>query len=257
MAGGGARFSSRRVSLLLVCWLLVTVFLGWEGRVHASGLAVSTHALSYETELILGDVKIPVLSGLQDSGLEDRLNDRWNRGITGFVEGVLPQAQAFADEHDEELRHWLPFSVGVDYKVAYLDEGFVSIPIVYYSYTGGAHGFHYQESTNVNLQTGKDVIFQDLFVPGYDYSQTIEDEVLRQMQMDPLTYFDATMAESRITGDHPFYVTAQGIVVYYGLYEVAPYSSGIREFTIPFADIWEGLQPDIQALARRQVEIAP
>lgn len=252
MNRGQLTFNGRKMSILLLSWLLIMTLMGLGKGVQANpGPAVRANTVSYETELVSGDVRIPVITGLEDLDLENYLNKRWNKDITGFVEGVRVEAQAFFEEYGEELSHWLPFEVGVDYRVTYLDEGFVSIPIVYYSYTGGAHGFSYQKSTNVDLHTSKDVGLQDLFVPGYDYCQAIEDEILRHMQADPTTYFDETMAESEITSDHGFYLTKEGIVVYYGLYEVAPYSSGIPEFTIPFACVWEGLQPDIQALAKR------
>ncbi|TET09608.1 MAG: DUF3298 domain-containing protein [Candidatus Atribacteria bacterium] len=34
--------------------------------------------------------------------------------------------------------------------------------------------------------------------------------------------------------EQPFYLIEDGIVVYFGLYEIAPYASGIRYFKIPY-----------------------
>ncbi|NMB46461.1 MAG: DUF3298 and DUF4163 domain-containing protein [Firmicutes bacterium] len=233
---------------LLFCFAAMSS-VGWGRELQAKPtLELKARTVSHETELVSGETKIPVIKGLEDSDLEKQLNERWARDISDFVDKVVVEAQAFADEFGEELSHWLPFEVAVDFQTGYLGERYVSIPIVYYSFTGGAHGFHYQLATNVDLHTGKDLTLQDLFTAGYDYRQAIRDEVLRQMQANPSIYFDEAMADSEIAPDHPFYLSAAGIVVYYGLYEVAPYCTGIPEFTIPFAYLWEGLQPAIQAI---------
>ncbi|GAG31008.1 unnamed protein product, partial [marine sediment metagenome] len=38
-----------------------------------------------------------------------------------------------------------------------------------------------------------------------------------------------------ISEEQPFYLIEDGIVVYFGLYEIAPYTSGIRYFKIPYS----------------------
>lgn len=250
MANSGLRPRCRRLVLLLFSWLLIVSMVGMVSGAEAQAmLEISARVVPYRTEFVSGDVRIPVLMGLGDSVLEERLNSWWEREITGFAEQIAAEGRAFDEELGEELRHWLPFAAAVDFRVGYLDERFLSIPIEYYYFTGGAHGFSYLESTNVDLLTGEELTLGDLFVAEYDYCEAIHEEVLSQMRANPSIYFDETMADSEVSPNHPFYLTPEGIVVYYGLYEVAPYSSGIPEFTIPYACVWGNLQPAIQAIA--------
>lgn len=240
---------------LVVLLLLLAVMLPveWAKAVAATPqLMIDTQVIAYETDWVQGDVNIPVLRGLGNLDLQEKLNERWSEEITSFVDEIKEAAQDFSEEFGEELAHWLPFQVGVDYRVAYLDEGLASISIVYYRYTGGAHGFSYHEGTNVDLSTGKDLILADLFVEGYDYRQVIEDEVVGQIEADPVNYFEEDWRDQKIARDHDFCLTPEGLVIYYGLYEIAPYCSGIPEFTIPFANLWEGLRPSIQVLVGKE-----
>ncbi|NLA59331.1 MAG: DUF3298 and DUF4163 domain-containing protein [Firmicutes bacterium] len=214
--------------------------------------AVSAEVVSFETELVAGELKIPVITGLSDAELERTLNAQWEREIKGFVDVIRAEAEAFHKEMGEEVRHWLPFQAYVDFKIGYLDERFVSLPIVYYSYTGGAHGLSFQESANVDLAEGLNLTLEDLFVPGYDFCTVIQTEVKRQRAANADWYFDETMAETVILPHHPFYLTPQGVVVYFGLYEIAPYSTGIPEFVIPYDYLWDGLKPEIRAIVEAE-----
>ncbi len=237
----------------LVLWIAAGMLL-LTGSTYAQqgqepGAAFAVKVVNYDTELVEGEVKIPVITGLHDAELENILNSRWEKDITSFVDAIRADAVAFQEEMGEAAGHWLPFHAYTDFKVGYLDERFVSLPMVYYCYTGGAHGMSYQESTNVDLLLGENLALEDLFLPGYDFCKEIAAEVNRQRAANPEHFFDEAWAETVIAPDHPFYLTAQGIVVYFGLYEIAPYSTGIPEFTIPYDYLWEGLKPEIQAMA--------
>ncbi|GAG74381.1 unnamed protein product, partial [marine sediment metagenome] len=68
-----------------------------------------------------------------------------------------------------------------------------------------------------------------------DYLRIINQEIKRQMKLNPEAYFDDGAAFKSVSKEQPFYLIEDGIVIYFGLYEIAPYSSGIRYFKIPFS----------------------
>lgn len=244
--GSGCR---ARMGMWLV-WVVVLAIIGSKGAAQAeTPVEVLEEKLCYETKLVSVDFGMPQIALVGHPELEAQLNDGWREQVAELVEYVTVSAQECADEFGEEVDHWFPFELAGDFKVGYLNDGFLSIPIRYYYFTGGAHGMSFQETTNVNLQTGRDFALPDLFLPDYDYRQVIREEVIRQMEADPWVYFQESLIDLEITSEQPFYLTTQGVVVYFGLYEIAPYSSGIREFTIPFAHLWDGLQPDIQGIS--------
>lgn len=237
----------------LLAMLLITGVSGAYGVLQArSAPEVHGECISYETGLVSVDVRIPVITGCDNSGVEDELNEGWRAKLVGLIDDVTSQAEELFEEYGEEMGHWFPFQAVSDFRVAYLDEGLVSIPILTYSFTGGAHGMTFLESTNIDLITGKLLNLQDLFLPGYDYMEVIRAMVVRQMEADPSPYFAESLTEVTIAPDHSYYLTDQGIVICFGLYEIAPYSSGIQEFLIPFTEVWEGLQPTIQGISAQR-----
>ncbi len=250
------RESLRPVHCVIVRLLIIGVLVAAGGGAAEaeveSGIAITAKVIRYDTELLAGEVKIPVIAGVGDVQLERQLNDRWQREIMSFVEEIREGAETAQEELGEETRHWLPFQVYVDFHVAYLDERFVSLPIAYYCYTGGAHGMSSQVSTNIDLAAGRDLNLEDLFVPGYDFTTVIASEVRRQRAANADHYFDESVAETDILPDHHFYLTSEGIVVYFDLYEIAPYSTGIPEFTIPYERLRQGLKPEFQALTKAE-----
>ncbi|GAG64710.1 unnamed protein product [marine sediment metagenome] len=68
-----------------------------------------------------------------------------------------------------------------------------------------------------------------------DYLKIINQEIKRQIKLNPEAYFDDGVVFQSISEEQPFYLIEDGMVIYFGLYEIAPYSSGIRYFKISFS----------------------
>ena len=67
----------------------------------------------------------------------------------------------------------------------------------------------------------------------YNYKDIINKEINRQISKDPDRYFSGKDGFNGIVDNQNFYVKNNTIVIYFGLYEIAPYASGISEFIIP------------------------
>ena len=122
----------------LVLWIVAGMLL-LTGSTYAQqgqepGAAFAVKVVNYDTELVEGEVKIPVITGLHDAELENILNSRWEKDITSFVDAI--RAELWLFKRAEAAGHWPPFHAYTDFKVGYLDERFVSLPMVY-CYTGG------------------------------------------------------------------------------------------------------------------------
>ncbi len=65
--------------------------------------------------------------------------------------------------------------------------------------------------------------------------KVINQEIKRQIQLDPELYFNNGELFKSINDDQPFYIVDDGIVIFFGLYEISPYVYGIRYFKIPFS----------------------
>ncbi|HBL67276.1 MAG TPA: DUF3298/DUF4163 domain-containing protein, partial [Firmicutes bacterium] len=76
------------------------------------------------------------------------------------------------------------------------------------------------------------------YEPGADYQSYILETILKQAQdnlaQEPYIYFEEYQSSIKECFDpQSFYLSPDGLVIYYQQYAIAPYSTGIVEFTIP------------------------
>jgi len=113
----------------------------------------------------------------------------------------------------------------------------ISLYFDQYEYTGGAHGNTLRYSQTFNLQKCSRITLKQLFDCSLDYKTYILKQVKTQIEQDTSIYFDnyAKLIVDAFN-EKSFYCTSEGLVVYYQQYDISPYSSGIREFLIPYSD---------------------
>lgn len=104
-----------------------------------------------------------------------------------------------------------------------------------YQYTGGAHGNTVRTAETWNLAWGRRLSLCELFPSHENCTKFVLQEIGRQIESEPDLYFDQAkkLAEENFDPAR-FYMTPNGVVVFYEAYEIAPYSSGIRTFLIPY-----------------------
>ncbi|MDD4699556.1 MAG: DUF3298 and DUF4163 domain-containing protein [Oscillospiraceae bacterium] len=125
----------------------------------------------------------------------------------------------------------------VVYKLTYNCGCIVSLYFDQYEYTGGAHGSTLRYSQTFNLQKCSMLKLNELFSCTSDYKAYIFKQILEQIEQDTSIYFEdyAKLIVSTFN-ESSFYCTPLGIIIYYQQYDIAPYSSGIREFLIPYTN---------------------
>jgi len=122
----------------------------------------------------------------------------------------------------------------IDYEVHTLNNELISATTLTYQYTGGAHGLSVKTPYNFDLTTGKEINLSDLFEEKNTYKKLINQEIQKQIKEDPDKFFpDEVEVFSGISENQPFYINDGKLIIYFGQYDIAPYSSGIIEFEIP------------------------
>ncbi|CCJ33630.1 DUF3298 and DUF4163 domain-containing protein [Caloramator australicus] len=207
---------------------------------------VNVRTFHYEkiTDLIKSNLDVPNLTGLKNLRIQSRINKMFVKDIFAFSRRI--EKLAMQAKKDGVLRN--PYEAYTRFKVAYNCNCILSIPVTFYEYTGGAHGNTTLKPYNINLKTGKIIGYKDIFKKGFDYKTIIINEIQRQIKenKNDIPYFDdALETVSQFTDKQSFYITKDGIVVIYGLYELAPYVSGIQEFKIPFTLFGDGINTEI------------
>ncbi|MGI5891519.1 MAG: DUF3298 and DUF4163 domain-containing protein [Bacillota bacterium] len=125
------------------------------------------------------------------------------------------------------------------YYVSYNENCHLSLFRDRYEYLGGAHGQTIRASDTWNLNSGNLLTLGNFFFPCTNYYNFLINEITKQAQQNikehPGIYFDDYRQRIKEYFDpQNYYLTPQGLAIYYQQYEIAPYATGIVVFTIPY-----------------------
>ncbi len=131
----------------------------------------------------------------------------------------------------EHLKNALTFRA--NYEVFRNDQQFVSVGQLVYQFTGGAHGMSSLTATTFRISSGRAISLADLFLPGSNYRERLEGTVRRvgTARGLPLWGFNGVKENAN------YYLTDQGLVLFFQPYEIAPYSEGIVKIMVPYQEL--------------------
>lgn len=146
-----------------------------------------------------------------------------------------------------------PYELMQVYEVPYNSIPVFSLLYDIYQYTGGAHGMTERTGNTWDLHRCKMLAMKDLFIKGYAYTtpifKYIEAEALRRQVSGEVQYFDGlTENIHKYFDEKNFYLSCQGLEVFYPLYSIAPYYVGIQVFTVPYGMFGNNLAYPLIAL---------
>ena len=142
----------------------------------------------------------------------------------------VAKAQGFPFNNFEFLETFEP---------TYCNKPYISLYYDIYEFTGGAHGNTVRKGNTWDMKRGVMLSLDSLFVSGFDYKtfilRYIESEAKRRLITGLSTYFDDLTGNlKKHFDDKNFYLTEEGLAIFYPLYTIAPYSEGIQVFIIPY-----------------------
>lgn len=183
---------------------------------------------------------------LKDAKIMAKINSKIMGDIKDFQGSIVNDAnQAYKESQKEDYFTMQPFIGMTKFKV-HRHVNVLSITILYYTDTGGAHGNSFRVPYNYDLRTGDELKLKDLFVPGYNYMPVINQEIKRQIRQQPDLYYHDQYAFKTVKPDQTFYLSPDSLVIYFNPYDIAPFSTGIPEFKIPYTYFGEGLKTNIR-----------
>lgn len=164
----------------------------------------------------------PEVIGLKNKEIQKSINELIQEEIYKMIveEGY---------EEDYKKEFW------GEYDLKLQTEDFLSIVIYLHSYSRGAtHGLTALKAINVDLQEGNVHQVTELFTRDSDYmkriNQIIKEEIIER-KIPLLVEFET------IDKKQDYYLTKEGLVIFFQLYEYTPYAYGIPEFKIPYTII--------------------
>lgn len=124
------------------------------------------------------------------------------------------------------------YEVYQNYKITFNSWKIISLFIDEYTFTGGAHGNTIRTSQTWDLSRGRQIELYQFFNNPYFILQILKN-IKMQIEENPEIYFDDACCLLIDTfNPQSFYLDQRSIIIYFQQYDIAPYSSGIREFSI-------------------------
>lgn len=125
------------------------------------------------------------------------------------------------------------YEVYRSFEVTYNINDIISLYIDEYIFSVGAHGNTIRTSQTWNLCNGTRMCLEDFFKNDPYFMLEILRQINDQISKEPEIYFEnACKLVLETFNPANYYLTMKGIVIYFQQYDIAPYSSGIRNFTI-------------------------
>ena len=203
------------------------------GLIVENKIEVSEQVIKNDYKYLKEDIKIPQLKSDLFKERADLINSNIKNDILPKVADAEKTAKEYFDNTGNVVIPTFQFEIISNYIVNLNNTKLISIYNDYYEYLGGAHGNTIRTSYTVDKQNVRLLILQDLFTKDSNYKDIINKEIVRQINLEPDIYFNSGKDFKGIKDNQDYYLNGENLIIYYQLYEIAPYVAGIREFKIP------------------------
>lgn len=112
--------------------------------------------------------------------------------------------------------------------------GVLSLSLLNYTYSGGAHGNTLQRSLTFDAETGRSYKLGELFKPDTPYITRLNAIIEAQIKARNLPLLGDYPG---ITSDQDYYIADKVMVIYFPLYAIVPYAWGFPYFPISAYEI--------------------
>lgn len=167
------------------------------------------------------DSFFPVIRGISDKAVEKEINST----ILRTVYGLMREQGYFENENT---------TVTASYEIKNNQRGILSLSLINYAFSGGAHGMTIIRSLTFNVETGRLYQLWDLFKPNANYVARLSEIVEAQIIAREVPVLDEFTG---IKPDQDFYIADKALVLYFQLYELTPYAYGFPYFPISVYEI--------------------
>ncbi len=166
--------------------------------------------------------------------------------INQTIEDSKAEFIAYCDTLAEDAKLYIgeesftAYAFEMAYNVRYNNNGILCISLDSYVYTGGAHGNPITDVLTFDLTTGNTLNLSDLISADNEtFSSYVADEFQKMYDESPDEYWveapDQVRNESPSLDEKNYYLTDEGIVVFYYPYELASYARYFVEILIPYS----------------------
>lgn len=191
-------------------------------------------------------VEVNILKAIGNSSVANQINDEINKTVVAALQigeqdamtskTIEESITLFNEEYHAFNANFpdvsQPWEAQIDSEIMFQSPEVISISVTSYVNTGGAHGNITISFLNFDASTGKRIQNSDL-IKDKDAFKTIAKLYFK----DAVTEDDVLFESDNFQLPANMGFTEEGIILLYNTYEVAPYSTGIIDFTIPIEKV--------------------
>ncbi|WP_312810723.1 DUF3298 and DUF4163 domain-containing protein [Sedimentibacter sp.] len=191
-------------------------------------------------------IKYPVVKLQNNPDAQAMINNQiaievneYHRHVSDFLYNQAVNDYREAQENNYPFHGYEAY---MEYVITYNDNCFLSYYYDKYEYTGGAHGMTLRSSNTFELCRGTIIPLYCFFKKGLNYRRKLIFEIIKQaderLKEEPGIFFDdyESLIIKNFDEDN-YFLSPDGLSIYYQHYDIAPYSTGIVVFTIPYKTI--------------------
>lgn len=198
----------------------------------------------YKNRLILAyTIKYPKFVSSEFHTLAHKLNTLYRtKAVMYEKSNVMNLYQMAMVDYEYSVLNKYPihqFEAYVAFAVTYNQNCVLSLYFDQYEYTGGAHGITTRTSDTWDLSGSRRMELADFFPNRDNVKEYVEQTVIQQIEEQQADgnamYFDdyKKLVEETFKLNN-FYLSNEGLVVYFQQYDIAPYAAGMPTFVIPY-----------------------
>ncbi len=176
--------------------------------------------------------------------------------LNKYLESYTEEYRELGNQYYEDMGNleghsqpsWYWYQLHKSNEILYEDDNVLSYSVQHADYTGGAHGSLQVLYYIIDLDKLTTITEEDIFAPNYHHFLTtrIIDRLMKKYEVDTPEnllnegFFDI----NDIAPNNNFWINNEGVHYVYNQYEIAPYSMGPIEVTIPYEDIKSIIIPE-------------
>lgn len=176
---------------------------------------------TYKLDMPKLEIHYPQVYGLKNIYVQDRINN----AILEAIYEQLKEQGYYDNENTEVTGTW---------ELKNNSKGILSLTLINYAFSGGAHGLTKVKGLTFDLETGKKYALPELFKKKSDYVEILSEKIKEQIKERNIPVINEF---NRIKIDQDFYVADLTLVIFFQIYEITPYVYGIPYFPISIYEI--------------------
>lgn len=201
----------------------------------ANGAKVDMQKKTYEGNGYSMTMEIPVIHGPADFARE--INAQYTELCDSILNKFPEEAERSAVPKD---------TLKLTQKVAFNKNGILSIVGECESFTGGPHSNLSRVVKNIDMKNKRIIKLENLFADS-GYTDRINSYIETTAEHSPADFRDL-WKKPTMTSEREFYLSPDGLVIFFTPYELSYYSKGFVEIKIPYEEIRNYMNPEYSVL---------